>query len=193
MKQAVDEESKEENYFKKITETCAHTPFIASYAILRPPETRVNPYTNAIIPNERIWFENDRFDLKALMKWIKESIPNYAHVVRNLDEATEFVAEKGIHKVFLFTKKDIVPPMYAAITAKYRNRIRIAIVNVNTKDSTELKDFMQVEFLPQLCILEAVINVEPWDAPVRYYEGTMKYQAIKNWIGRYIVSEKKTK
>lgn len=190
---AIDEEDKEQSFFNDIYNVCLRSPWVPSYAILRPPETRINPYTDAYIPNERIWFENDRFDLQALQKWILESIPNYAHVVRNLDEATEFVAEKSIHKVFLFTKKDKVPPLYAAITALYRNRIRFAIVNVNTKQSTELKDFMQVEFLPQLCVLESVIKVEPWDAPVRYYEGKMKYQAIKNWIGRYLVKETKTK
>lgn len=164
-----------------------------SFWILRPPDIRINPYTKETIPNDVVWYEFDRFDVKNLVKWIHETIPNFAHVVRNLAEANEFVAEKGIHKVFLFTKKEKVPPLYAAITSLFRNRIRFAIVNVNTKDSEELKDFMQVEFLPQLCILEAVINVEPWDSPVRYYEGIMKFQAIKNWVGRYVLTEVKTK
>jgi len=107
------------------------------------------------------------------------NLPDYSHPVRNLEEAHEFVSEVGIHKAFLFSDKEESAALFSSITSHFRNRIRFAFVNVNIPGAEELKDFMQVEFLPQVCVLESVINVEPWDTPVRYYDGNMKLNALK--------------
>jgi hypothetical protein len=43
-------------------------------------------------------------------------------------DVRHFQNEDGISKVYLFSEKELTPPIYSALTQQFRNRIRFAFV-----------------------------------------------------------------
>lgn len=52
----------------------------------------------------------------ALKKWFVSAVPNYAQTLSSLQDGAEFDNEEAIHKVYLFSNKASVPPIYKALT-----------------------------------------------------------------------------
>ena len=190
MREAVQNETETEG-IKDLWKVCFMKEYKPMFWMHKPSDVKVNPYTGEKIKSDKIPYIRLSTTAKNIKHFMVSNLPDYSHQVRNLAEAHEFVAEVGIHKAFLFSDKEESAALFSAITSHFRNRIRFAFVNVNIPGAEELKDFMQVEFLPQVCVLESVINVEPWDTPIRYYDGKLKMSALKSWMNRYALKEHK--
>ena len=67
--------------------------------------------------------------------WIVKSVPNYSQKLQTQSDLSKFQKEEGISKVYLFSKKKEVPPIFAAITAQFKNRVRFAFVQDNDDES----------------------------------------------------------
>lgn len=50
--------------------------------------------------------------MEGVKKWLMKHLPNYVTALKTTEEIKEFVSEKGIHKVFLFSDKKKTPQLY---------------------------------------------------------------------------------
>jgi hypothetical protein len=55
-------------------------------------------------------------------------MPNYSQKLVTKKDVEAFQSEDGISKIYLFSEKELSPPIYSALTSGFKNRIRFAFV-----------------------------------------------------------------
>ena len=55
-------------------------------------------------------------------------MPNYSQKLATKKDVESFQSEDGIAKIYLFSEKELTPPIYSALTSGFKNRIRFAFV-----------------------------------------------------------------
>ena len=109
------------------------THYMPLFHIHKPADFRTNPYTKEPMQAAVINFPENAIDAKGLKKWMTNNCPNYSQTLKTEVDYTEFNAEEGIHKVYLFSSKDKPSPIYLALTNHFRNRVRFAFVAENSE------------------------------------------------------------
>lgn len=71
------------------------------------------------MPTETIAFQGAEVNDQILKDWITNHIPDFSQRLSQMKDAEEFGAEEGISKVYLFSAKQKVPPIYKALTTNF--------------------------------------------------------------------------
>ena len=100
------------------------------------------------------------------------------------EDAQQFSAESDIKKVYLFSAKQKVPPIYKALSATFRNRLRFAFVNVEASVSAELAGDFSVEKWPTLL----VENGAGEDGHA-IFDGKMKLNELVEFVAPFALEE----
>ena len=131
---------------------CDRDPFMPTFNLFKPAEIKINPYTGKKMPNENIHYQQNEVTDVALKNWITNNIPDYTQRLSQRSDATEFASEDDISRVYLFSAKQKVPPIYKALATNYYNRIRFAFVQVESEIGATLADEFGVEKWPTLLV-----------------------------------------
>ena len=116
-------------------------------------------------------------------KWITDNIPDYTQRLQTSEDFEEFDSETGIQKVYLFSAKQRVPPIYRAVAAHYRNRARFAFVPLEAKVNKELTDIFEIETWPTLLVYNPNGHF--------VYDGKMKLSELIDFVEDYALPEDK--
>ena len=92
-----------------------------------------------------------------------------------MKDADEFAAEEGIAKVYLFSAKQKVPPIYKALATNFRNRLRFAFVQAESDIRVEISEKFGIEKWPTLLI-------ETVEGERIVYDGKMKLPALNEFV-----------
>ena len=122
------------------------------FTLYKPPEIKVNPYTGKTMPVTPIPFASNQVSDPDVRKWITDNVPDYTQRLMTREDADQFAAESGIQKVYLFSSKQKVPPIYKALSTNYRNRLRFAFVNIEAVVAKELATEFDVSNWPTLLV-----------------------------------------
>ena len=98
-----------------------------------------------------------------------------------MKDADEFAAEEGIGKVYLFSAKQKVPPIYKALATNFRNRLRFAFVQAESDIRVEISEKFGIEKWPTLLI-------ETVEGERIVYDGKMKLPALNEFVTPYALS-----
>jgi len=139
-------------------------------------------------------WKDAELSVEKVKLWLLNNLPNYVTSLKTTDDIKEFVAEVGIHKVFLFSGAKKTPQLYQALSSQYHNLLRFAIVNNDAPEAAKMAELMEVENIPTICILESFVGASDFTTMVRYYEGDLKsLPSISNWVDRFALKEEKEK
>jgi hypothetical protein len=126
--------------------------FQPMFHLYKPAEIKINPYTGKSMPTQAIGFSSNQVSDPDVKNWITSNIPDYTQRLSTKEDADQFAEEAGIQKVYLFSAKQKVPPIYKALAANFRNRLRFAFVNVESSASADLAKDFDVEKWPTLLV-----------------------------------------
>ena len=146
----------------------------------------MNPYTGKPMPTETIAFQGAEVNDQILKDWITNHIPDFSQRLSQMKDAEEFGAEEGISKVYLFSAKQKVPPIYKALTTNFQNRLRFAFVQAESDIRVEISEKFGIEKWPTLLI-------ETVDGEKIVYDGKMKLPAINEFVEPYALSPENKK
>lgn len=122
------------------------------FTLYRPPEIKLNPYTGKEMQTETIPYSSNQVTDPDVKKWITDNVPDYTQRLMTREDADDFASETGIQKVYLFSAKQKVPPIYKALSATFRNRLRFAFVNMEASVAGELSDEFATTKWPTLLV-----------------------------------------
>ena len=151
----------------------------------KPPEIAVNPYTGQKMQVTVVPFASNSVSDADIKKWITDNIPDFTQRLQTSDDAEQFDSETGIQKVYLFSSKQKVPPIYRALAAHYRNRIRFAFVPLEAKVSKELAEKFDVKKWPTLLVHNSEGHF--------LYDGKMKLNELFDFAEGYALPEDQKK
>ena len=127
---------------------------------------------------------------------------DFTHTIGTKSEYTTLIKNENdldVNKVLLFTKKDTVAPVFKALSAEFRDRLRFNVVPVPdtkaSKSSLELKESYEVEEVPQLIVEQTYdpttgeLLTEP--ALHRYKSTSFKFRELKMFLQEYARSDQK--
>ena len=160
---------------------CDKEPFQPVFSLFKPPEIKTNPYTGKPMPNENIPYSQNEVTDVIMKNWITNNIPDYTQRLSQRSDSDEFADEADINKVYLFSAKQKVPPIYKALAANYYNRLRFAFVQVESEIGADLGGEFDVEKWPTLLISTAEGEKIP-------YDGKMKLPALKEFVDSYALN-----
>jgi len=104
------------------------------------------------MPIQQIPFTSNQVSDSDIRKWIIDNVPDYTQALVTKKDADQFLAETGIQKVYLFSSKQKVPPIYKALSQNFRNRLRFAFVNTESIVANDLATEFGVSDWPTLLV-----------------------------------------
>lgn len=140
------------------------------------------------MPVQQIGFASNQVSDPDVKKWITDNVPDYTQRLMTKEDAAQFSAEEGIKKVYLFSAKQKVPPIYKALSAQFRNRVRFAFVNVEASVSAEVAADFGVEKWPTLLVESA-----GEDGGHDLYSGKMKLNELVEFVAPHALSDAEKK
>jgi len=102
--------------------------------INKPPEYKVNPYTKKPMETQHITFTKaqlEKTNAKEITNSVLSIIPNYVQQLES-DSIVHYQIIRYLNKVYLFTGRDQIPPMFKALAAHYKNRMLVSLVKENS-------------------------------------------------------------
>ena len=155
------------------------------FLLYKPPEIAVNPYTNAKMTVSVVPFASNEVTDTAVKKWITDNVPDFTQRLQTSDDAEQFGSETGIQMAYLFSSKQKVPPIYRALAAHYRNRLRFAFVPAEAQAAAELAEKFGVEKWPTLLV----------NGPAGHslYGGKMKLDGLIDFVDSFALPEDQKK
>ena len=91
-----------------------------------------------------------------MKKFILNNIPDYSVKIDSAKKLEEFRDNKEdyqVNKVILFSKKKSTPPIYKALTAYYKDKLRFAFVQNETKEVVSQYSDLLGEKMPAVVVL----------------------------------------
>lgn len=85
-----------------------------------------------------------------------------------------------------------MPPIYKALSAKYRNRLRFAFVNAESQVSGSLSKHFEVDKFPTLLIQNPKADLDETEFH-QIYDGKMKLDQLDKFIQPYALSPEEKK
>ena len=155
----------------------------------KPPEVRINPYTGKSMPVQVIPFASNQVSDPDVKRWITDNVPDYTQRLMTKEDAVQFSAESDIKKVYLFSAKQKVPPIYKALSSTFRNRLRFAFVNVEASVSADLASDFGVEKWPTLL----VENGGDEEGTHAIFSGKMKLNELVDFVTPHALAESEKK
>lgn len=122
------------------------------FTLYKPAEIKVNPYTGKEMPVSVIPYASNQVSDPDVKKWITDNVPDFTQRLSTKEDAEQFASEEGIRKVYLLSAKQKVPPIYKALAANFRNRVRFGFTNPEASVSGELASQFDVSKWPTLLI-----------------------------------------
>ena len=101
------------------------------------------------------------------------------------EDAEQYAAETGIQLAYLFSSKQKVPPIYRALAAHYRNRVRFAFVAAEAQAAAELAEKFGVKKWPTLIITGVKGHL--------VYDGKMKLDGLIEFVEGHALPEDQKK
>ena len=90
--------------------------------------------------SEYLPYSERNIDPTLLKKYISNSLPDYTTKISTEKDYSIYVGskdDKDINKVLIFTRRDKVTPTIKAISAEFRDKLRISIVSVTQGKETD--------------------------------------------------------
>jgi len=84
------------------------------------------------MPTQQVHYSSRQATDPDIKRWITDNVPDYSQRLSTKADVEQFAEESGIQKVYLFSAKQKVPPIYKALTSEFRNRLRFAFVNAES-------------------------------------------------------------
>ena len=134
------------------------------------------------MPNENIPYSGSEITDTILKNWITNHIPDYTARISQRSDADEFASEGDISKVYLFSAKQKVPPIYKALASNFYNRLRFAFINVESEIGAPLGEEFEIEKWPTL-----LVHTTEGDKVI--YDGKMKLPALKEFVAPHALAE----
>ena len=159
------------------------------FTLYKPPEIKINPYTGKEMPVQVVPFASNQVSDPDVKKWITDNVPDYTQRLMTREDASQFSAESDIKKVYLFSAKQKVPPIYKALSATFRNRLRFAFVNVEASVSAELAGDYGVEKWPTLLVENGAEDGESH----AIFGGKMKLNELIDFVAPFALPEDQKK
>lgn len=156
-------QAKGELYTGFLASTCGHggKDHRPTMVIYRRPELQFNPYTGERNKIELHNYEEKHISPPLLKKWITGTLSDYTSKVKTKRDYEMFVAngdDKDINKVIIFTKREKTAPALKALSAEYKDRLRISVISMpegkGTADQEEIMKDYEVSDLPKLVVEE---------------------------------------
>ncbi|CDW85441.1 UNKNOWN [Stylonychia lemnae] len=173
----------------KMCENEDHTPFLQ---LFKPPEMKLNPYTNQPMKMQAVQYTEGQITVPSLKTFILNNLPDYSFKIDSLQKLEEFrdlKQDQEVNKVILFSKKKATAPIYKALTAYYRDKLRFGFVSSETeKVMAEYKDTIK-DKLPSIVVLQSFdmdknITLENQTATL-YQKKDIKFDELKEFFGKY--------
>ena len=155
------------------------------FLLYKPPEIAVNPYTNSKMPVAVVPFSSNEVTDNAIKKWITDNVPDFTQRLQTSEDAEQYAAETGIQMAYLFSSKQKVPPIYRALAAHYRNRVRFAFVAAEAQAAAELAENFGVKKWPTLIITGVKGQL--------VFDGKMKLDALIECVQGHALPEDQKK
>ena len=161
--------------------------------LFKQPETRTNPYTGKPMLKNQVPYQAGGIDLKSFKQWFTKHMSDFTHTISSKTEYSTLIKNDNdldVNKVLLFTKKDSVAPVFKALSAEFRDRLRFIVVPIPdtkaSKSNLELQTKYEVEEMPQL-VVEQTYDAESGELlsePVlhRYKSTNFKFRELKMFL-----------
>jgi len=142
-------------------------------------------------------------DQTLFKKWLMGYLPDYTHKINsNRDHETlvKNEKEKDINKVLLFTRKEKVTPVFKAVSAEFRNKLRFYVIAIPEKnppqEKVEIQKLYGVEELPALVVERSVNPRKDGDILdeveiISYKSKDFKLREIKKFLSRFARDDEK--
>jgi len=171
---------------------CSSTEPKPLVAIYRPPEYKVNPYTGKQM--EIMTFSYDFNMLKnatseQLVNIFIAALPDYSNKFEP-DTIAQLQVLKYLNKVMLFTARNEAPPLFKALSARYKNRLIFGVIS--NKEEQIAKDYNVKQF-PQIIVEQSIDHEtgQVFSPPkIHYYNGEVKINQIENFIKPYATNHR---
>jgi hypothetical protein len=167
---------------------CDREDFQPIFTLFKPPEMKINPYTGKEMPVQPIQFSSNQVTDPDVKKWITDNIPDYTQRLSTAQDHAQFAAEEGIKKVYLFSAKQKVPPIYKALSAIYRNRLRFAFVNIESQAAGDIAKEYEVSKWPTLMVFNELVEDDDSEDHDRF-GGKMKLKELKDFVEKFALAE----
>lgn len=105
-----------------------YTPF---FQLLKPAPFKVDPSTGEAMKSETIPYQDKEVTPAKVKSYVFEHLPDYTV---NLDSWEEFLEFNGtddsdINKVLIFSQKKKASALHKALSAEFRDRLRVGFVS----------------------------------------------------------------
>ena len=168
--------------------------FQPMFHLYKPAEIKINPYTGKSMPTQAIGFSSNQVSDPDVKNWITSNIPDYTQRLSTKEDADQFAEEAGIQKVYLFSAKQKVPPIYKALAANFRNRLRFAFVNVESSASADLAKDFDVEKWPTLLVQNQFATPDTDGGDKHHvFDGKMKLPELIQFVEPFALAEDQKK
>lgn len=154
---------------------------------------RVNPYTGKQMPVTPVQFASNQVTDPDVKRWITDNIPDYTQRLSTKTDADQFADETGIQKVYLFSSKQKVPPIYKALSSEFRNRLRFAFVNIESQIAGDLSTEFGIKEWPTLLVQNQFVTPDDDSDSHHVFSGKMKLNELIDFVAPFALSESEKK
>lgn len=157
--------------------------FSPIFNLYKPSEIAINPYTGKKMPTGVINYPSNQIGDIDVRNWITNNIPDYTQRLSTMEDFEQFESEADIAKVYLFSTKQKVPPIFKALAQHFRNRLRFAFVSSEASASTEIAKQLGSTKWPTMLVKTA-------DGEVEVMPGEkMKLDAMREFVAPFALQK----
>lgn len=160
VKEMAEEEHK--NYVRYLKGSCqedTNPEKNTQFYVYRQPELKKNPYTGEKMKVNMIPYREPQINPQSFKKYMMGCLSDYTIKVETEKDFNLLVSnkdEKDINKVLIFTKKDKAVPAIKALSAQFKDKLRIFIVHApEEKRSDYIKQLLadyEIKDLPKMVV-----------------------------------------
>ncbi len=155
--------------------------------VYKPPEYRVNPYTQQRVPHEEIVYAQKEVSEASIYNFLTGHILNKSIKV-NSENIESFLANRLFNKVLLFTDKTQTPLLYRGLSSFYYDRLLFGEIE---KDQIDLLKRFKVKTFPTLLMYVTQEDDIELDEPrVVQYKDMIAGRNIVVFVNEYALKQK---
>ena len=171
-------------YCKKDPEAKDGFPKMVLY---KPPEYRINPYTQQRVPHEEIVYDKKEVSEPSIYNFLTGHILNKS-IKLNSENIESFLANPLYNKVILFTDKTQTPLLYRGLSSFYYDRLLFGEIE---KDQMELLKRFKIKTFPTLILYVTQEDEMELDEPrILQYKDMIAGRNIVVFVNDYALPEK---
>lgn len=155
--------------------------------VYKPPEYRVNPYTQQRVPHEEIVYDKKEVSEASIYNFVTSQILNKS-IKLNSENIESFLANPLFNKVILFTDKTQTPLLYRGLSSFYYDRLLFGEIE---KDQIDLLKRFQIKIFPTLLLYVTQEDEMELDEPkIIKYSDMIAGRNIVVFVNEYALKEK---